>query len=430
MAGNSSHYDVIVCGVGAMGSATVYHLARRGLRVLGLEHFNIPHDQGSSHGVTRIIRLAYYEHPSYLPLLMRGYELWRDLQQQFGEQLLYITGSVDISDPEEGVFQGSLRSCLEYDLPHEILAGSEVNTRFPGFRLPNKLSAVFQPDGGFLTPERCIVAHVVLAQAQGADIRACEPLLGWEPTANGVRVRTVRGRYEADKLVIAAGAWAAKLVPRLDGIAVPERQVLGWFQPRQPALYMPNRFPVVNMLAEEGRYYALPIHSVPGFKIGRYRHLGETIDPDNFDRDTHPRDEAVLRSFTERYFPEAAGPTMALRTCIFTMTADEHFVLDRLPECPQVVVASPCSGHGFKFSSVIGEIAADLVTQGSSRLDISMFRLERLLEGKKEKAHKKDRKIRVSAKPVTGKPDRQSKKRPAKARKTATRPRSRRRTRR
>jgi sarcosine oxidase len=373
----NSRYDVIVCGVGAMGSAAVYQLACRGQRVLGLEHFNIPHDQGSSHGVTRIIRLAYYEHPSYLPLLMRAYELWRELQKQFGEQLLFITGSVDISRPDEGVFQGSLRSCLEYKLPHEVLAGRQVNARFPGFRLPDSMSAVFQPEGGFLTPERCIVANVVLAQAKGAEVRAQEPILGWEPTQNGVRVRTERGTYEADRLLIAAGAWIGKLVPRLAGLAVPERQVLGWFQPRQPALYMPDRFPVVNMLAEEGRYYALPIHSVPGFKIGRYRHLNETIDPDHFDRDTHPRDEAVLRSATERYFPEAAGPTMSLRSCIFTMTADEHFVLDRLPDCPQVFVASPCSGHGFKFSSVVGEIMADLLMHGKTPLDISMHRLSR-----------------------------------------------------
>src|SRR5579859_134681 len=205
-------YDVIVLGIGAMGSATAYHLARRGLRVLGLEQFDIPHDLGSSHGVTRIIRLAYYEHPSYLPLLMRAYELWRDLQKEFREKLLFITGSVDVSKPDEAVFQGSLRSCQEYRLPHEVLGAAEVNRRFPGYRLADGMMAVFQPDGGFLTPERCIVAHVMGAQACGAEIHAREPVLEWEPTANGVRVRTSGGNYEAGKLVVSAGAWVAKLV--------------------------------------------------------------------------------------------------------------------------------------------------------------------------------------------------------------------------
>jgi sarcosine oxidase len=374
-------YDVIVLGVGAMGSAAIYHLARRGLRVLGLEQFDIPHDLGSSHGVTRIIRLAYYEHPSYLPLLMRAYELWRELQNGFGEQLLFITGSIDASEPNEGVFQGSLRSCQEYDLPHEVLDGTALAKRFPGYRLPASMQAVLQPEGGFLAPERCIVAHVTGAQSYGAAVHAREPVLGWEPIGDGVRVRTTRGTYEAGRLIVSAGAWVGKLVPQLQTLAVPERQVLGWFQPNNPAFFQRDTFPVFNLLVEEGRYYGFPVHGVPGFKIGRYHHFQEAIDPDHFDRDSHARDEEVLRAVTRRYFPDADGPTMALRTCIFTNTPDEHFILDRLPDCPQVCVASPCSGHGFKFSSVIGEIMADLAEKGETRHDTAMHRFRTFARG-------------------------------------------------
>lgn len=379
MSSVSNRYDVIVAGVGAMGSATVYHLARRGRKVLGLEHFNIPHEMGSSHGITRIIRLAYYEHPSYLPLLRRAYELWRELQQEAGEQLLFITGSLDAGPPDSQVFEGSRKSCEVYGLPHEVLTGAQLNQRFPGYRLPDATRAVFQPEGGFLTPERCIVAHVVQAQARGAEIHAREPVLDWEPLNNGVRVRTDHAIYEADKLVITAGAWVSKLVTPLVGVAVPERQVLGWFQPLRLELFVPNRFPVFNLLVEEGRYYGLPIHGVPGFKLGRYHHFEEQVDPDQWDRECHLRDEAILRSFTERYFPEAAGPTMGLRACMFTNTRDEHFILDQHPDHPQVVIGSPCSGHGFKFSSVMGEILADLAEHGTTRHDISMHRLKRLL---------------------------------------------------
>jgi sarcosine oxidase len=382
MTSASSRYDVIVIGVGGMGSATVYHLARRGRSVLGLEHYDIPHDMGSSHGITRIIRLAYYEHPSYLPLLRRAYELWRELERGAGEQLLFLTGSVDAGPLGSLVFEGSRQSCETYQLPHEVLTGTQLNRRFPGYRLPPQTMSVFQPEGGFLRPERCIVAHVVQAQAHGAEVHAREPVLGWEPLRDRVRVRTARATYEADRLVIAAGAWLSKLVEPLAGIAVPERQVLGWFQPLRPELFTPERFPVFNLLVEEGRYYGLPIYGVPGFKLGRYHHLGQTVDSDRVDRECHPHDEQVLRAFAERYFPEGAGPTMALRVCLFTNTPDEHFILDLHPDHQQVALASPCSGHGFKFCSVVGEIMADLAERGETRHDISMYRLARLRQTK------------------------------------------------
>ncbi|HEY3108901.1 MAG TPA: N-methyl-L-tryptophan oxidase [Chloroflexota bacterium] len=372
-------YDAIVVGVGAMGSAALYHLARRGQRVLGLERFDIPHDLGSSHGVTRIIRLAYYEHPSYVPLLRRAYELWRELETLAGEQLLHVTGSLDAGSPDSDVVQGSLRSCQLHDLPHELLTSAEITRRYPGYRLPAGHVAVLQPDGGFLLPERCIVQHVWAAQALGAEVHARERVLDWapSPTGQGVRVRTERGTYEAGRLIVAAGAWSAGLVRRLAGLAVPERQVLAWLQPTVPERFALGRFPVFNLLVEEGRYYGFPVFGVPGFKFGRYHHLGERVDPDHFQREPTDRDEAVLRTFAERYFPDGAGPTMALKSCLFTNSPDEHFLVDLHPQYPQVVVASPCSGHGFKFASVIGEILADLATAGQTGHDISLFRLAR-----------------------------------------------------
>jgi sarcosine oxidase len=243
---------------------------------------------------------------------------------------------------------------------------------------------VLQPEGGFLLPERCIVHHVWAAQALGAEVHARERVLDWapSPTGEGVRVRAAPASgppvtYEAARLIVAAGAWTAGLVRRLAGLAVPERQVLAWLQPTVPERFALGRFPVFNLLVEEGRYYGFPVFGVPGFKIGRYHHLGERADPDHVQREPTARDEAVLRTFAERYFPDGAGPTMALKTCLFTNSPDEHFVVDRHPQYPQVVVASPCSGHGFKFASVIGEILADLATGGQTDHDISLFRLAR-----------------------------------------------------
>jgi len=377
MNGYTKRYHAIVVGVGGMGSAAVYHLARRGKRVLGLEQFDIPHDMGSSHGHTRIIRLAYYEHPSYVMLMRRAYELWREIQGQAGEQLLHVNGSIDAGPPDSWVFKGSLSSSLEHDLPHEVLTGKELNDRFPGYQLPHDVMAVFQPEGGFLLPERCIVSYVVAAQARGAEIHGREKMLDWEPHGDGVRVVTPRGVYEADRLVITAGAWTSKIIGQVGGLAVPERQVLAWFQPFRPELFLPERFPVFNVLVPEGRYYGFPAFGIPGFKVGLYHHLGETADPDRMDRECHPHDEQLLREFAERYFPDAAGPTMTLKACMFTNTKDNHFVIDLHPDYAQVSFATGFSGHGFKFASVIGEIMADLAERGTTRHNIELFRLDR-----------------------------------------------------
>ena len=366
----SERYDVIVVGVGGLGSAALFHLARRGLRVLGIERFGVPNEQGSSHGVTRIIRLAYYEDPSYVPLLRRAYELWRELEAEAGEQLLHITGSVDAGPPDSFVFEGSVRSCIEHGLEHEVIDGAEVNRRFPGYRLPAESMAVFQPEGGFLLPERCIVAHVDAARRMGAEVAENERVLDWDATGDGVRVTTDGATYEADRLLLSAGAWEGELT----GLpVVAERQVLAWLHTLKPELFEPDRFPVFNLIVAEGRYYGFPVFGIPGFKFGRYHHLEEEGDPDALDRQPSERDERVLREFAERYFPEGAGPTSSLKTCLFENTPDEHFLLGLHPEHENVVVAGGGSGHGFKFASVIGEIAAQIARGETPPLDISLL---------------------------------------------------------
>jgi sarcosine oxidase len=374
----SGRYDAIVVGVGGMGSATSYYLARRGKRVLGLERFGIPHSMGSSHGHTRIIRLAYYEHPSYVLLLKRAYELWREIQRIASERLLHITGSIDAGPEDSWVFKGSWESCRLHDLPHEVLTGAELRRRYPGYHLPADHLALVQPEGGFLTPEKCIVSYVMAAQALGAEIHGHERVFEWRPLEGGVRVRTDRGVYEADKLVITAGAWDGELLDVLEVLAVPERQVLAWLQPTRLEYFRPNAFPVFNLLVDEGRFYGFPVHGVPGFKFGKYHHLEEKVDPETVDREAHDYDERLLRDFAERYFPDGCGPTMDLQTCMFTNTPDNNFIIDMHPEYDQVSFASPCSGHGYKFASVIGEIMADLADTGITRHDVTLFRLDRL----------------------------------------------------
>ena len=373
-------WDVIVVGVGGMGSAACWQLARRGQRVLGLERFDIPHAMGSSHGVSRIIRLPYYEDPAYVPLLHRAYALWAEAERATGETLLVTTGSIDGGPEDDPLFQGARASALQHGLAHEVLSGAEVNERFPGYRMEAKSRFVFQRQGGLIASERAIVAHANAAMAAGATIKARERVLGWEahPSGEGVTVRTDKGTYRAARLVLTAGPWMADLVPLLAGVAVPERQVLIWTQPRTPALFTAGRFPVFNLQVTEGRYYGFPVYEVPGFKFGRYHHRGETMPADAMRREVDAADEALLRQFGTRYFPDGTGETLALRACMFTNTPDEHFILDHHPEHRQVVLASPCSGHGYKFCSVVGEILADLATgDGTTRHDIDFLRLTR-----------------------------------------------------
>ena len=373
----AQQFDSIVIGVGAMGSAAVQQLAKRGQKVLGLEKFDIPHAEGSSHGVNRIIRLAYYEDTSYVPLLRRAYDLWSEIEQQAGEQLLYKTASIDTAPSGHEVFEGSLQSCLEHDIPHEVLNHQQINERFPGYELPSGHMGLLQQDGGFVLSERAIVAFVNSAVAEGAEIHARESVLKWEPEGQGVRVFTDRAEYTAGRLVVTAGAWAGGLVPSLEELAVPERQVLAWIQPEDPSLFSPEVFPVFNAYFDEGRYYGFPVFGIPGFKIGRYHHLEEVVDPDHMPHEVTLEDEEILRAAAAKYFPKANGTMMTLKTCMFTNTPDEHFIIDIDPTYPQVSIAAGFSGHGFKFASVVGEILADLAIGGKTDHNIDLLKIDR-----------------------------------------------------
>jgi sarcosine oxidase len=375
----SEVYDVIVAGVGAMGSATCYQLAKRGQRVLGLERFDIGHGMGSSHGLTRIIRLAYFEGSRYVPVVLRARDLWRETEQAAGEKLLFVTGALDIAPEGEGIVEAALRSSIEHGLAHEVLDRSAIEKRHPAFTLPPRHIALFQPDSGFVASERAILAQTRLALASGAVIRAREAMLDFAPTpGGGVSVRTARGRYEAGALVLSTGAWMAKFVPALAASTRVVRQTQGWFAASRPDELALGRFPVFTLKVDEGHFFGFPIWDHPGFKLGGPHYGGDPFDPDEPTREPRPGQEEALRTCLARYVPAALGPTLALRACLYTMVADEDFVIDRLLDHPQIVVASPCSGHGFKFASVIGEILADLALGKASRLDLSPFALSRL----------------------------------------------------
>jgi sarcosine oxidase len=368
-------FDVVVCGLGAMGSAAVQHLARRGKRVVGLERYVPGHDHGSSHGGTRIIRLGYFEHPSYVPLLRRAYVLWRELEAASGRKLLHVTGIAEIGPPDSALVRGTLAAAKLHALRHEVLAAGELMRRYPAFRLPPDYVAVIQPDGGFLEVEASIAAQVALATAAGADIRVGETVQAIEQRAGGVRVVTDRGTLEADRAIVAAGPWTRSLLPELAVSLRVTREVMGWFEPTAAGLFSP--FPVFIIESRHGMHYGIPPHGGPGIKVAKHHHRDEAVDPEAYDRTVSQDDEVLIRTAIADHLPAANGRRIAAKTCLYTMTPDGDFLIDRLPGAPDVIVASPCSGHGFKFAPVVGEILADLATNETTRHDISRFRLAR-----------------------------------------------------
>ncbi len=371
-------YDAIVLGVGGMGSAVVYHLARRGVRVLGIERFGIPHDRGSSHGLSRIIRLAYWEHADYVPLVRRAYDLWRELERTSGEPLLVVTGSIDGGPADSPMIRGALAACRTHGLEHDLLDSAALAGTFPGYRLPDGHVAVFQPSGGFLLPERCIVAHVNAARTLDATVHTEERVIEWTIASGRVCVTSDRGQYEAASLVITAGPWLPDIVPTLAPRLTVERQVVLWTQPLRPELFTRDRFPVFYIDTPHGAFYGFPADPERGFKIGKYHHRRQETDPDSMDRTCSAEDEATLREGISHYFPDANGPTLSSSACLFTNTPDGHFVVDRLPAHPQVVIAGGFCGHGFKFCSAVGEMVADLVLDETSRR-IDLFAIDRML---------------------------------------------------
>jgi sarcosine oxidase len=373
-----NNFDVIVIGVGAMGSSACFHLARRGVRVLGLEQFDIPHALGSSHGQSRMIRLAYYEHPDYVPLLRRAYQLWDDLESLSGQKLLYRTGGVYIGPMEGEVVSGSLRAAREHKLAHELLDHAELGKRFPQFKVPVSWVAMWEPEAGFLTPENVIAAYAEATLRGGAELHGREAVVEWNADASGVKVRTERDEYHAEKLIFCGGPWTSKLMADLGVRLNVTRQVLGWVWPKDPELFELGRLPVWAIDHLDGTlHYGFPLlKDVPGFKIGHHG-PGRETDPDRVTRDPQAGDEETFRPVLKEMIPAADGALLSMKVCMYTNSRDHHFIIDRHPVHERVTLACGFSGHGFKFASVVGEILADFALEGKTRLPAQFLGLGR-----------------------------------------------------
>ena len=370
------HADVIVLGLGGMGSATAAHLARRGVSVIGLEQFHPNHDRGSSHGETRIIRKAYFESPDYVPLLERAYELWNDLEQSSGQDLLTITGGLNIGTVDSGFVTGSTRAAREYGLTVEELSASEVSKRFPGFQLPESLMALYDPAAGFLRPERCVQTHLDVATRNGARLIFDSPVNDWTSDESGVTVETASGRYSADRLVITAGPWSRGVIKGWDAPLEVWRIVNVHFDSVRPDAFAPELCPVFLLEVPEGHYYGFPALPGQGVKIGRHD-VGEVCTPATINREIAAHEVEMLRNVLDTYMPGASGPVNRTLTCMYTNTPDMHFVIDHHPTMPNVVIGCGFSGHGFKFVSAIGETLSDLAVDGRSRFDLRYLSAQR-----------------------------------------------------
>jgi sarcosine oxidase len=370
-------FDAIVLGVGGMGSAACFELARRGRRVLGLEQFPLVHDRGSSHGHTRIIRTAYAEGPAYVPLLRRAFARWYELEQLTGRHLLTECACLNVGPPDSEHVAGVRLSVREHDLSALEMGGDAIGRAFPAFRLPADYVGVLEQAAGFLYVEECVRAHIDAAVSLGAVIRGSEPVRAWKAVGDGVEVTTATDTYRAAKLVVTAGAWATKL---LAAVGVPlrvMRQVLTWFDVRQRAeSFRRDRFPIFLVDVPGGPFYGLPAIDRFGVKVARHYNAPELPDPDGVNWTPTPEDGRAVRAFLDAFLP-GVGPLTKAQVCMYTVTPDRHFVIDVHPAHPQVSVACGFSGHGFKFASTVGEVVADLADAGRTPHDIGMFGAKR-----------------------------------------------------
>ena len=374
--------DAIVLGLGGMGSAVTAHLAARGQRVLGLDQFRPPHDQGSSHGRSRVIRQAYFEDPAYVPLLLRAYELWCELERATGHTLLTLTGGLMLGDPDSAVVTGSHRSAKQHDLPHELLDACEIRRRFPQFQPEADTVALYEKNAGVVRPEDSVAAHLDLATQHGATLLMEERVLAWQAAPGRVRVTTSRGAYEAGQLVICAGPWAGSVLADLKLPFQIERQVQLWFQPDCGSEdFRPGKFPVWIWQTHDGAHpYGMPALDGPegGIKVAIHHGGADRFcTAERVKREISEAEIIAAQTLIASRLPAVRGRCLRAVTCLYTSLPDEHFLIDRHPAHPEVLIVSPCSGHGFKFCPVIGEIVADLVERNSTRHPIQLFNLAR-----------------------------------------------------
>ena len=360
-----------------MGSASLHALATAGKRVLGLDRFAPPHSLGSSHGRTRIIREAYFEHPAYVPIVRRAFDLWRDLERASGKQLYVKTRGLNIG-PEDGVLvRGARASAEAFHVPHRVLSAAGIHRHFPGLQPLDDMVGVLEERAGVLFPEVCIATLLAGASKTGAEVRADDAVLAWKADENGVQVATSGGLYHAEQLVLSAGAWMPRLVPELAPSLTVVRQPIHWFEPTQPDEYSSAKCPVTLWEFGGGHFfYTLPDFG-DGVKAGVH-YEGQPVDPNNVNRHTTAEEDAQVTDLLRRFMPRAKGHLRDSQVCLYTNAPDLHFIIDMHPaHANRVAVVSACSGHGFKFATAIGEVVRDMLAGVSPRYDLSMFRMTR-----------------------------------------------------
>ncbi len=374
----TAEFDLAVVGLGAMGSAALSFAAARGAKAIGIEAHFPAHSLSSSHGDSRLIRLGYFEDPSYVPLLKRAYHNWRSLEARLRTEILTVTGVLQIGAPDSKIVSGTRASCDMHGLPHEILDRDAMKRRFPAFALEEGDVGLLDPQGGYIRPEAAIMSYLKLAAEDGAILHFGERVVAIDPDDRGVTLVSSNGRYRARKVIVATGAWIAELVPQLQAHAQPIRQVVAWYQPKNGFVAEPQRMPCfLRDEGAEGSYFGFPAIGVDGVKIGRHAHFREPIDPTLPNPPVNDADTDLLDSFARKRLPDAASCRVRATTCRYTMLPSEDFLIDRMPGEPNVVVSSACSGHGFKFTSVVGEILADLALEGASPLPTDLFTFKR-----------------------------------------------------
>jgi sarcosine oxidase len=380
-------YEVIVVGVGSMGSSTCYQLAKQGVKVLGLEQFDIPHDLGSHSGQSRIIRKAYFEHPDYVPLLERAYSNWNALEEETGTSLYYKTGLVYFGKSTHPLISGLRESAQKYSIDVRDLSANQTQINYPNFKIPSNFERLVEPDAGFVTPERAILVYTQQAIQLGAEIHTKEAVIEWKEEDQAIRVKTTKGEYTCEKLILTSGPWAGKVMPTLSKSLKVTKQVVAWVNPKNWKAFELGKFPCWTIADDQipGIFYGFPVLSPSefggpvGLKIAHH-FQGEITDPDQPNRGIIEEEELRLRYALTKYIPEGYHSTHVLKTCLYTNTPDENFILDFLPGHNQkVVLAAGFSGHGFKFASVVGEIMADLALKGNSALPIEFLSATRFL---------------------------------------------------
>lgn len=367
-------FEAIVLGCGGVGSAALYRLARRGVSVLGIDRFAPPHDRGSSHGETRIIRSAYFEHPDYVPLARASFEAWNQLARETGELLLRTTGLAQFGPADGAVVPGVLRAAREHGLSVEQIAASEAAHRWPGL-VPDGLEIVYEPNAGVLWVERCVAAHLTAARAAGANTLFQTDVLQWR-CGETINVRTSQGEFQTQRLVVAAGAWSGRLLADLGVPIVPHRQIVTWHAAGLP-LSAAAECPCYLFELPEGVYYGFPDLDGNGVKVGDHAPGAVVDEPDQLDRSLHDADRLPLEAFLQSRLPAATPTPRRHSACLYTMSPDEHFIVDRHPDDPRIVLAAGLSGHGFKFTPVLGEALAELALEGGSSLPIAFLSLAR-----------------------------------------------------